>query len=181
MFYWKILFQTSVAYRNIVLDKIKLPNDNCKLIAAAEQGTAIEVCDGSFNPNDRLGTAAFLMVANKKDNNMSTGANWSPGTKEDQTDYRSKSTGVDCILAVLAILVKHYNIKKGAITIAFDYDTALKTCAKSDPLSIDMKCFDILRDIRNRVDILPIEVSWCWVGASEEKKENNGLVGEKTF
>ena len=91
------------------------------------------------------------MVANKKNSNALTGDNWSPGTKEDQTAYRSELTGVDCILAVLAILVKHYNIKKGAITIAFDCETALKTCAKSDQLSIKMKCFDILQDIRNRL------------------------------
>ena len=77
--------------------------------------------------------------------------------------YRSELTGVDCILAVLAILVRHYKIKKGAITIAFDCATALKTCAKTDPLSINMKCFDILQDIRNRMDILPIEVLWRWV------------------
>ena len=61
-------FQTSVNCRNIVLDKFKIPEDNCKLIAAAiEQGTTIAVCDGSFDPNDRLGTVAFMMVANKKD------------------------------------------------------------------------------------------------------------------
>ena len=60
-------FQTSVNARNILLDTFKIPDDNCKLIAAAiEQGTAIAVCDGSFDPNDRLGTAAFLMVADKK-------------------------------------------------------------------------------------------------------------------
>ena len=60
-------FQTSVACRNIVLDKFKTPGDNSKLIAAAiEQGTAIAVCDRSFDPNDQLGIAAFLMVTNKK-------------------------------------------------------------------------------------------------------------------
>ena len=102
------------------------------IAAAIEKGTAIAVCDGSFDPNNWLGTAAFLMVANKTDKNALTGANWSPGTKEDQTAYRSELTGVDFILAVLSILVKHYSIKKGAITIAFDCDLALKTCAKFD-------------------------------------------------
>ena len=110
------------------------------------------------------------MVADKKDQNKLTGTNWSPGTKEDQTAYRSELTGVDCILAVLAILVRHYKIKKGAITIAFDCATALKTCAKTDPLSINMKCFDILQDIRNRMDILPIEVSWRWVEGHQKEK-----------
>ena len=70
----------------------------------------------------------------------------------------------------MAILVRHYKIKKGAITIAFDCATALKTCAKTDPLSIDMKCFDILQDIRNRMDILPIDVLWCWVEGHQKEK-----------
>ena len=73
-------------------------------------------------------------------------------------------------MAVLAILVKHNNILKKTITIVFDCATALKTCAKSDPLSIDMKCFDILQDIRNRVDILPIEVPWRWVEGHQKEK-----------
>ena len=80
------------------------------------------------------------MVANKNNNDALTDANWSSGTKDDQTAYRSELPGVDYILAVLAILVKQYNIKKGAISIAFDCETALKTCAKSNPLSIKMKC-----------------------------------------
>ena len=79
-------FETSVDSKNILLDKFNLPVDDCKLIASAiETGTAITVCDGSFYPKDCLGTAAFVMVANKKDTNELTGANWSPGTKEDQT------------------------------------------------------------------------------------------------
>ena len=46
-------FQTSVDCKNIILDKFKSPKDNCKLITAViEKGTAIVVCDGSFDPNN---------------------------------------------------------------------------------------------------------------------------------
>lgn len=99
-----------------------------------------------------------------------TGRNWSPGTKEDQTPYRSKLTSVVSILAVIAILVRHYNIKKGAITIAFGCETAFKTCSKLEPLSIQMKCFDILQDIRKRLEILPIVVTWRWVEGHQKEK-----------
>ena len=105
-------FTTSVLSKNILLEKFRLPVDDYQLIASvSEQGTAIIVCDGSFDPNDCLGTAAFLMVTNKQDNNTLAGANWSPGTKDNQTAYKSELRGVNCILVVLAILVKHYNIK----------------------------------------------------------------------
>lgn len=97
----------------MLLDKLNLQADDCRPIASAiEKETVIAVCDGPFNPNDCLGTAAFLMVVNKKDNDALTGSNWSLGTTEDQTAYRSELTGFDCILAVLAISMKHYDIKK---------------------------------------------------------------------
>ena len=111
------------------------------------------------------------MVANKKDRNALTGTNRSLGTKKDQTAYRNELTGVDFILAVLTISVEHYSIKKGSITIAFNCNLALETCAKSDPLSIDIKSFDNLQGIRNRLDILPIEVLWRWVGRHQKKKK----------
>ena len=97
-------FTTSVLSKNILLDKFKLPVDDCQLIASAiEKGTAIAVCDGSSDPNDCQGTAAFLIVANKKDNNALTDANCSLGTTKDQTAYRSELTDIDYIPAVLAL------------------------------------------------------------------------------
>ena len=60
--------------------------------------------------------------------------------------------------------------KEQIITIAFHCKTTLKICTKSDPLSIKMKCFDILQDIRNRLEILPIEVSWRWVEGHQKEK-----------
>jgi len=122
------------------------------------------------------------MVTNKKDRDALMGANWSPGTKEDQTPYRSKLTGVDYILAVLAILVKRYSIKKGVISIALDCDSVLKTCAKLDPLSMKMKIFDILQDIRNRLDMLLIEVLWRWVeGHLKEKGKTMDWWARRNF
>ena len=66
--------------------------------------------------------------------------------------------------------MEHYSIKKLAITIALDCELALKTCAKSDPLFIKMKSFDILQDVRKRLDMLPIEVYWRWVEGYQEEK-----------
>ena len=75
--------------------------------------------------------------------------------------------------------MKHYSIEKVAITIAFDCDLALKMCAKSDPLSIKIKSFDILQDIRNRLDMLPIEVSSRWVEGHKKKKEKQWTGGRE--
>ena len=157
--------------RRILIDHFVLPKDNCQLIATAIiQGTAIAVCDGSYDPRDHLGTAAFVMVASKQDKKPLTAANWSPGTKSDQSAYRSELTGVDSILSALAILVKQYKITSGGITIALDCDTALKTCPPNKPLNIQQPSFDVLQDIRNRIKMLPIIIKWRWVQGHQKEK-----------
>ena len=110
------------------------------------------------------------MVTSKKDKKALLEVNWPPGTSEDQSPYCSELTGVGSILAVLEILVNYFKIKNGAITIALDCKSALKTCAKNDPLSICSKCFDILQDIWNRLDLLPIDVTWRWVEGHQKEK-----------
>lgn len=58
-------FEALVDSRRVLLNHFVLPTDNYQLIATAiVQGTAIAVCDGSYDPRDHLGTAAFVMVAN---------------------------------------------------------------------------------------------------------------------
>ena len=95
-----------------------LSPDAYQLIATViSKGKPIAVCDGSFHPKDCLRTAAFLMVASKKDKKALIGANWSLGTLGDQSPYRNELTEVDSILSVLEILVKYFKIKKRAITI----------------------------------------------------------------
>ena len=118
------------------------------------------------------------MVANKQDKKPLTAANWSPGTKSDQSAYRSKLTGVDSILSALAILVKHHKITSGEITIALDCDTALKTCPPNKPLNIQQPSFDVLQDIRNRIKMLPIVIKWRWVEGHQKEKGKKWTGGQ---
>ena len=163
--------KVSVDSRRVLLDHFVLPKDNCQLIATAIiQGTVIVVCDGSYDPRDHLDTAAFVIVVNKKEKKPLTAANWSPGTLSNQSAYRSKLTGVKSILSVLAILVKHYKITSGEITIDLDCDTALKTCPSNLPLNIQQASFDLLQDIKNRIKMLPIVIECRWVEGHQKEK-----------
>jgi hypothetical protein len=83
--------------------------------------------------------------ANNKEEQCVMGYNWVTGTKEDQSSYRSEAAGVNGALAVLDMLVKHYHIESGSVTIALDGLLALQQCAGDWPLSIvDQSCFDVL-------------------------------------
>lgn len=100
------------------------------------------------------------MGANKKDKKPMTTANWSSGMATNQSPYRNGLIGVDSILSALTILVRHFEIKKGAITIALDCESDLKTCLPINPLSIKMPSFNILQDIRKRLAMLAITITW---------------------
>lgn len=69
------------------------------------------VCNGSFDPCNQLGTLAFVMVADKQKKTADS-RKLVPGTSANQSLYRSKRTGFDSVLSALAIIVKHFDIKK---------------------------------------------------------------------
>ena len=56
---------------------------------------------------------------------------------DDQSTHRSELTGVIGILAMVAVLVKHYNITSGSITIALDGESVLGEAKGDWPLQID--------------------------------------------
>ena len=79
------------------------------------------------------------------------------------------------ILASTAVIIKHYQITKGRLTIAFDGQSALNEAAGEWPLSIDQPCFDLLQEIRNRVKSLPIDITWRWVEGHQKEKGRRHL------
>jgi hypothetical protein len=142
---------------DILLDSHDMAKDGgLAIVQGIKDGSARIVSDGSYRkdtPIGPAGTSAFCIApyANNKEEQCITGYNWVTGTKEDQSSYRSEAAGVSGSLAVLDVLVKHYHIESGSVTIALDGLSALQQCAGDWPLSIDQPCFDVLQDIRGRL------------------------------
>jgi hypothetical protein len=88
----------------------------------------------------------------------------------DQSAYLSELAGIAGILSVVAIIIQHYDITKGSITIALDRYSALDQASAETPLRIDQPDFDILQDIRARLHNLPMKVNWKWVEGDQDKK-----------
>jgi hypothetical protein len=109
-------------------------------------------------------------VAARNDKEPLDGDNWVPGTPTDQSAYRSELAGIAGILSVIAIIIQHYDITNGSITIALDGYSALDQSAAETPLRIGQPDFDILQDIRARLHNLPIKVIWKWVEGHQDKK-----------
>jgi hypothetical protein len=68
------------------------------------------------------------------------------------------------------VLVKHYHIESGSVTIALDGLSALQQCAGDWLLSIDQPCFNVLQDIRGQLKELPITVDLRWVKGHQDDK-----------
>ena len=164
-------FDSSIASEKILLDVIDLPKDNCQAISIAiKNGTARAISDGSYDPLTQKGTSSLTIVADKNDKNPLEGDNWVPGTPTDQSAYRSELAGITGILSAVAIIIQHYDITEGSITIALDGSSALDQASADNPLKIDQPDFDILQDIRARLHLLPIKVEWRWVEGHQDEK-----------
>ena len=73
-------------------------------------------------------------------------------------------------LSVIASLVEYFDIRSGAVELAFDNKSGEhKVEDVLDQIHVTNKCFDLIQDIKHRLDSLPIQVKFRWVKA--HKKE----------
>jgi hypothetical protein len=70
----------------------------------------------------------------------------------------------------VAVIIQQCDITKGSITIALDVELAIDQVSVETPLKIDQADFEILQDIRERLNILPIKVEWKWVEGHQDKQ-----------
>ncbi len=167
-------FDDSIACKRILIDEIKMPNDNCNsIVNSITEGSACLITDGSYFKEYESGSSAFILTAAKTKKNKLVGKNWVPGSKEDQNPYRSELAGIDGGLSMLAIIIQFFNIEQGQIEIALDGLSALnqaKKCIKN--LLITQSCYDLLQDISNRLKMLPegIKIKWRHVEGHQKEK-----------
>ena len=141
-------FERSIANKRILLDKYKMPTDDCTAIAQAiKDNTARAVSDGSFDPLTNKGTSAFVITAHKDTTLLFSGQNWSTGSKSEQSAYRSELAGIIGVLASLSVIIQRHNVTTGGITIALDGKSAMNQAKKQTPLHIARQSFDFFQEI----------------------------------
>jgi hypothetical protein len=101
-------FDSSIASEKILLDAVKLPQDNCQAISiiAIAKGTARAISDGSYDPLTHKGTSSLSIVADKHDRDPLDGDNWVPGLPTDQSAYRSGLAGIAGVLSAVAVITQ---------------------------------------------------------------------------
>ena len=116
---------TDGAYRNWLYHKVTSSRSIERLIESIEKGKVITVSDGSFIPQEGIGTAAWIITTEDRKEYI-RGVSISPGKKELQSAYRSEILGQLAIHDKLQEMVEEFNITKGGGIIACDGLGALR-------------------------------------------------------
>ena len=172
-------FEISTAHERVLIDQVKIPKDECKSIAQAiRDKKACIISDGSFFPDKKVGSSAFIITAGKTKKNKLVGTNWVTGLEDEQSPYRSELAGIDGALSMLAVIIKFFNIEEGGFEIALDGQSAMNSAIASvENLKIHQSCYDILQDIRNRLKLMPegITIKWRHVEGHQKEKGRTNL------
>ena len=147
------------------IDSFQTSDNGQALAMAIITGQATAVSDGSYKSS--LGTSAFILRgAQRKLGFM--GTNVVPGNPEDHSSYRSELAGISGILAVTSCICKKYSVDEGQITVALDGEQALLKASSLWPLSPTDTDFDLLSDIRRKIEKLPIKINWHWIEGHQD-------------
>lgn len=132
-------------------------------------GTATAISDGSYK-NDS-GTSAFMLCSERLDNRI-IGVNTVPGNSTEQSAYRSELAGVSGIIHMLKLLCVKCKITKGSVKIGLDGEQAMKAAGGSWPLKYEQADYDLIKDIRNKIKALPIQITWQWIEGHQDDNED---------
>ena len=125
-------FDDWIACRRILIDEIRIPNDNCIAIAnSIRDGSACLISDVSYFPDYDSSSSAFILTPEKTKKNELVWLHWVPGSKEDQNPYRSELAGINGALSMIVVLVQFFESEQGTIEIALDGESAMNRAKKS--------------------------------------------------
>jgi len=98
------------------------------------------------------------------------GVNWVSSRSVNHSAYHSKLAGIVGTLYATAVLVHHYSITSGALTITLDGEAAVDGARGDWPLKVTKPCADLIQEIFERTCSLPIAISWRWVCGHQYEK-----------
>jgi hypothetical protein len=141
-------------------------------------GIAVAASNGSYDEATGIVTSGYQLCAATMElqiDNLITGANQSPGEAEDQSSYWSELAGILGVLVMVQSLCTLYEIQEGAIEVALDNKSAAEQSAGDWLLRPRHWDYDMLLEIRSRLQALPIQVNFRWVkGHQDSSPPSNG-------
>ena len=137
------------------------------MAAALLRRDARAVSDGSYKEGH--GTSAFVLHGDRPDKAI-RGANVVPGSTAEQCAYRSELCGVVGILTVVEALCEQCGLTEGHIEIGLDGESVIKRLQSPVPAMPKDKHYDLLLDCKERINAIPIGVSFRWIEGHQDDK-----------
>lgn len=125
--------------QTILLDRYNIPKEVCaELVAGIIQGIVSISSDSSFNPDSHIGPGGTSAVALAPSVDCVTGVyttshNYVPGSKVDQSTYRSKLAKVIAILTFFNILARYNKITELSVDIVLESELVLNQSKGNSP------------------------------------------------
>ena len=143
------------------IDKMWSHDQGFAVAHTIKTGTATGISDGSFKKN--RGTAACIIEANKNNNSRIYAVYDTPGNRTDQSLYRSKLDGISMLLLIIQCVIRYHGITQGSIQLGLDGEKAIEQAFGTSSLYPKQRPFDMLVDIRKKITLLPIQVTFFWM------------------
>ena len=143
-------------------------------------GQATGISDGTFKYNS--GIEACIIEANNNINSHIYAVYDTPGNKTDQSPYRSEIGEFSMMLLILQCVIRYHGITQGLIQLGLDGKKAMEQASGTFPLYPKQRSFDILVDIRTKIALLPIHVTFFWVeGHQLQRHWRQSYMGKATI
>jgi hypothetical protein len=152
------------------ISQISIPDGGAGLACSISNDTAITVSDGAFK--DGRGTADFVLEDSEHpcEDSRAIGVNTVPGSLDDNSAYRSEISGVSGVVSTVNCVCKAYGVTKGSIEVGLDGDQAMKAISGDWLLKSDDPDFDLLQDLRAKLERSPLTWKWRWIKGHQDDK-----------
>ena len=133
---------------------------------AIENHTAMAISDGSYKLE--RGTSAAIIEERSNPASRIIVLNKVPGSRIDQSPYRSELAGVCGIIKMIEVIIAMYRVKGGSIRIGLDGENVVKRLNNPDYLKVFHQSYDLLQFILSKTARLPINVNFFWVKGHQD-------------
>ena len=143
--------------------------DRNNIIQSIRNGSAKAVSDGSFVPEEGIGTAGWIIEGNTIGNQVK-GQFETPGSRSSQCSHRSEMWGMLGIIMTTNAFCLDHNITEGSIIAKCDGEGTIKILTWLHKITKNSrKHYDIITAIQGALDVSPIQWQFVHLKGHQDK------------
>jgi ribonuclease HI len=153
-------------------DTARTIGDIDQLTRGIQEGNLRLVCDGSYKPEEGLGTAAWIIETEDQQHKV-IGCHEVPGHHSFQCSYRSEFFGILGAIMTINRICKEHQIHEGSITLKCDGKGSIDVINYLHAVINNTRLhFDIIGSIKRAIDTSPIQWTFQHIKGHQDDAEN---------